>query len=206
MRFDSPSECCRGAPPERLSSSCRRLSTALGHVSPGVLSPYDAVRSRRPVPTAADSTDRVRRGTPLPRPVPPPGFLSPSAVSAATPRSTRVAPCPLETSLDPQLCGLVSCRKRPWGSPFRAFPSRGAVPPSGGPCFPAGSVATSGTARECSGCRGRFPPSADREPRGRAPKSPTSATTRSGTRLPATVHGPPVLHASCPARRPRRVA
>jgi len=70
--------------------------------------------------------------------VPPSGFLSPSAVSAATPRLTRVSPDPLETPLHPQLCGLVSCRKRPWDSPFRAFPSRGAVPPFGGLVLPCG--------------------------------------------------------------------
>jgi len=43
----------------------------------------------------------------------------------------------------PERRGLVSCRRRPWDSPFRAFPSRRAVPPSGGLVLPCGFVARS---------------------------------------------------------------
>jgi len=158
-----------------------------------------------------------------PSPVPPSGFLSPSAVSAATPRLTRVSPDPLETPRDPQLCGLVSCRKRPWDSPFRAFPSRGAVPPSGGLVLPCGFGRDFELRRE--GARfvaiafRRAPISSRATGPRRAPRrdsrignaascgrsrpacppreSPRASTSTSRLRLP-------VLRASHPARRPRQ--
>jgi hypothetical protein len=43
---------------------------------------------------------------------------------------------PLSALLPASPSGLVSCRWRPWGFPFRAFPSQGAVPPLSGRCPP----------------------------------------------------------------------
>jgi hypothetical protein len=142
LRFDSPSEYCRGAPPERLSPSCRRLSPALGSVSPGVLSPYDAVRSRRPVSYHGrlDRPRETRVATPSPGSAlglsqPPGGFSSVLGVRRTCPGCPvhAVAPKPPWSSRS-----LVPCRERPWDSPFRAFPSRGAVPPFDGLLLPCG--------------------------------------------------------------------
>jgi hypothetical protein len=74
------------------------------------------------------------------------GSLAPSAPevpaeqpSRSLPHSVRCAlrvSHPLSALLPARPSGLVSCRKRPWGFPFRAFSSRGAVPPFGGRCPP----------------------------------------------------------------------
>jgi hypothetical protein len=54
-------------------------------------------------------------------------FTSPAA------SALRVPP-PLSGLLSPGPCGLVSCHSRPWDSTSSAFPTRSAVPPSGGLC------------------------------------------------------------------------
>jgi hypothetical protein len=78
--------------------------------------------------------------TASPSPVPSSGFLPLSTVLAL-----RGACAPLARSVVfpeyPTLRGLVSCRSRP-GMPFRAFPSRGAVPALAGLCSLAGSRST----------------------------------------------------------------
>jgi hypothetical protein len=72
------------------------------------------------------------------------GFLSPTTLEARRSdfpelyllrfRSTLRVSHPLSALLPAWPSGLVSCRWRPWGFPFRAFPSQGAVPPLGGRC------------------------------------------------------------------------
>jgi len=57
----------------------------------------------------------------------------------------------------PTLRGLVPCRSRPLESPFRAFPSRGAVPDLSGLCFLAGSRSTTQRRGACEGFASRFP-------------------------------------------------
>jgi hypothetical protein len=66
----------------------------------------------------------------------------------------------------PTLRGLVSCRSRPLESPYRAFPSRGAVPALAGLCFLASSRSTRPTTRH--------------GPRCSRPLSPIAPTTRHG--------------------------
>jgi hypothetical protein len=97
--------------------------------------------------------------------------------------------------------GLVSCRRRPWDFPFRAFPSRRAVPPSGDPCFLASSDSTADPARKSrrspTGFAGAPRPSHRRTLAG------TKATEVGKRELPtAVISDRPVQHASCPARRP----
>jgi len=70
-----------------------------------------------------------------PSPVPSSGFLPLSTVPAALAARTnplRGPPSPCA----PTLRGLVSCRSRPLESPYRAFPSRGAVPALAGLLLP----------------------------------------------------------------------
>jgi len=72
-----------------------------------------------------------------PSPVPSSGFLPLSTVLAALAARTsslRSPPSPCA----PTLRGLVSCRSRPLESPYRAFPSRGAVPALAGQLLPCG--------------------------------------------------------------------
>jgi len=72
-----------------------------------------------------------------PSPVPSSGFLPLSTVPAALAARTnplRGPPSPCA----PTLRGLVSCRSRPLESPYRAFPSRGAVPALAGLLLPCG--------------------------------------------------------------------
>jgi len=98
-----------------------------------------------------------------PSPVPSSGFLPLSTVPAALAARTnplRGPPSPCA----PTLRGLVSCRSRPLESPYRAFPSRGAVPALAGLCFRAGSRSTRPTARH--------------GPRCSRPLSPIAPTTR----------------------------
>jgi len=124
--------------PIRLSPFSHRLSPA-DRVSPllGFFAPTTLAlrvppcchgrRERRP------REARVAR----PSPVPPSGFLSPSAVLASPPRSpglpraARDGACPTA----PRPCFMP---RRPWGSPCRAFPSRRAVPPRRRPLLPCG--------------------------------------------------------------------
>jgi hypothetical protein len=56
----------------------------------------------------------------------------------------------------PTLRGLVPCRSRPLESPFRAFPSRGAVPALAGPFSLAGSRRTAQQRGSVRGVRGPF--------------------------------------------------
>lgn len=137
MRFDSPSESSGVRRPPAFAVCPASLRSRCGSASPGVLRPYDAC-----APGATLCHDRQGRSqetrAATPSSVPPTGFLSPPADQATTPRSSTSYPTPLETSLAPELDGLVSCRQRPWGSPYRAFPSRGAVPPPSGLLLPCG--------------------------------------------------------------------
>lgn len=90
---------------------------------------------------------------------------------------------------------------RPWDSPFRAFPSRGAVPPSDGLLLPRGFEVDSRHRRE-DPLHVR-PLSAARRilaVLGAPAKGRPCATRDTGPWLPATV-SPPHHHASCPARR-----
>jgi len=57
----------------------------------------------------------------------------------------------------PTLRGLVPCRSRPLESPFRAFPSRGAVPDLSGLCFLAGSRSTTQRRGTCEAFATSFP-------------------------------------------------
>jgi len=75
-------------------------------------------------------------------------------------------PCGTRRHRDaPTLRGLVSCRSRPLESPFRAFPSRGAVPALAGLLLPCGFAFDRPTARQVRGVRDTFRRRADLLPR-----------------------------------------
>jgi hypothetical protein len=133
--FDSPSEYYRGAlpdpalavfPPARAGGSGPPL---LGFLVP------TALCSRVPVSAVSGGTEHGRRGVPIPHPCRPRAFSAPRRVQPRRrerpgfPRNARVGARPgvLRPCFMPQ---------RPWDSPFRAFPSRRAVPPCGGPRAP----------------------------------------------------------------------
>lgn len=141
---------------------------------------------RVPRSATTGSTGRRRRGIPLPRPVPSSGFLNPSTVSAATARRARVAPNPpFRRRYAPKLRGLVTCRKRPWDSPSRAFPSRGAVPPRRWALLPCGFDVDRTSGAKVPRLSDRFPPHSALLPRPEPPVRRTSrADMRAGVWLP----------------------
>lgn len=137
--FDSSSEFSGVHRPTRLSPFSRELAPAdRDRLSWGSAS-LRRLRSLVPFSAATGVTRPPReRGSPDPRPVPPSGFFTPRRFQRPTgvgPRSPGTLP---PASLPWELHGPVSCRERPWDSPFRAFPSRGAVPPSDGLLLPCG--------------------------------------------------------------------
>jgi len=82
-----------------------------------------------------------------PSPVPSSGFLPLSTVPAAFRGSRGPLAGPTVRRDAPTLRGLVPCRSRPLESPFRAFPSRGAVPALAGLLLPCGFALDRPTAR-----------------------------------------------------------
>jgi len=137
-----------------------------GIASPGVLAPSNALTPGAPFSLRRDlaaSTKWVKVARPSP--VPSSGFLPLSTVLAALAARTnplRGPPSPCA----PTLRGLVSCRSRPLESPYRAFPSRGAVPALAGLLLPCGFAFDRPTARH--------------GPRCSRPLSPIAPTTRHG--------------------------
>jgi len=106
---------------------------------------------------------RGRRGLPGPRRCRPQGWFpldgSGCECGGADPEE------PVLFHVAPRLRGLVSCRSRSWSSPFRAFPSRGAVPALAGlSCSLAGSRSTTADAARVSPSH-RFRRRADPLPR-----------------------------------------
>jgi len=124
--------------PTRLSPFSRQLSPADRVIaSPGVLCPYDAYAPGATVAAATGANaDRVRRGSPDPRRCRPRAFSAPRRFEPRHPAGPGLPRACSRRRLPPKLRGLVSCRKRPWGSPCRAFPSRRAVPPRRRPMLP----------------------------------------------------------------------
>jgi hypothetical protein len=172
----------RGALPERLSPSWHRLSPALGSASPGVLRPYDACSSRCPVSAMTGSTGHGRRGIPPPRPVPPSRFSQRlGGLSRDDIRRARVAPNPpFAPSLRPGVSRPCCMPRRPWDSPFRAFPSRGAVPPLDGLVLPRGFEVDRDSGAKTPCVSDRFPPRAASWPCSEPPRRDSRA--RLGTR------------------------
>jgi len=145
----------------RLAASSR---PRIGSASPGVLHPYGAYAPRRHHAFASTrdralafrlARDPARfdparpvtrswwgRGEPPPRPVPPSGFLNPSAVPAAREHTPRLPGSRSPACVTWELRGFFSRRRRPWDSSYRAFPFRRAVPPLDGLLLPCGSTRT----------------------------------------------------------------
>lgn len=73
---------------------------------------------------------------PPPHPVPPSGSFNPSAVLAAREHAPRLPGSRSPACVTWELRGFFSRRKRPWDSPYRAFPFRRAVPPLDGAIAP----------------------------------------------------------------------
>jgi hypothetical protein len=135
------------------------------------------------------------------------GFPAPSTFGVPAEQPSRSLPdsvrCALRVShphsalLPAGPSGLVSCRYRPWGFPFRAFSSRGAVPPLGGQC-PPGVFLSPFTPHDPTLPRetGRSPLLAS----GLAPVASALASSR--VLPPATIGAPPPRRA--PASRSRQ--
>lgn len=97
-----------------------------------------AFQSQVPRSSTIGVTDRGRRGLPSPRRCRPRALSAPRRFELPHAVRTRVAPCPPDVRFPQDLRSLVPCRRRPWDFPYRAFPSRRAVPPSDGPLLPCG--------------------------------------------------------------------
>jgi len=167
------------------SSSLRRLQLQVPRLCRGELDPPREARDTTPPPGAAL------------------GFSQPlGGLSREDIRRARVAPNPpFTSSLRPGVSRSCYIPRRPWDSPFRAFPSRGAVPPHDGPLLPRGFGVDRDLRREDP--LNVRPPSAARRVLAAlgAPAKGQPCTTRdTGTWLPATV-SPPHHHATFAARR-----
>jgi len=177
-----------------------------GSASPGFLSPSNALRRVPRSPRRQLSRRRGGQGSPGPCRCRPQGscpsrrFWLRSRI-VRTPRGARRFPWRPDASR-PCSMPLASLE-----SPFRAFPSRGAVPALAGLCFRVGSRSTAARRDEPRA----FPVlSAPRRPFAttRPPSRKEGETdARAGTTVPATVEGTRVA-ASSPARthRARRLA
>jgi len=92
---------------------------------------------------------RGGRGLPTPSRCRPQGWFPLDGSGCSANRSDPVRSPPI-FRVAPKLRGPVSCRSRSLESPFRAFPSRGAVPALAGRCFLAGSRSTTASAARAS--------------------------------------------------------
>lgn len=123
------------APPPLAREGAARAS---GFTSPGVLPPSNA--STPGAPSRHDgSLRRGGRGSPDPRRCRPQGSC-PSRRFWLRSRCARTLARSAALRDAPTLRGLVPCRSRPWETPSRAFPSRGAVPALAGLVLPCGFV------------------------------------------------------------------
>lgn len=103
----------------------------------------------------ASSPDRARLAAPST------GFRSPSAVSAAPAPVNASCPAPpVPPTLRPRASRSVARPHRPWDSPYRAFPSRGAVPPLDGLLLPCGFDFDRVSGAKIPWLSDRFPPRA----------------------------------------------
>jgi len=131
LGFDSPSEYCRGALPDAaLAVFPPARADGSGPPLVGFLVPT-ALCSRVPVSAASGVTGRRRRGLPIPHPCRPRAFSAPRRVQPRRLEKTRF-PEPTLDGARPETLRPCFMPQRPWDSPFRAFPSRRAVPPCGG--------------------------------------------------------------------------
>lgn len=104
-------------------------------------------------------------GAATPPSVPPSGFREPLGGFGRVARADPSCPEPARTALTPKLRGRLSDRERPWDSPYRAFPSRGAVPRLRGRLLPCEFRHDRFPARGPRGCHDRFPACARPLPR-----------------------------------------
>jgi hypothetical protein len=185
----------------------------IGSASPGVLRPYGALLQGARVFRDRRSRPREARAA-SPSPVPPSGFLSPSAGSAASPRRSSGRPGPPLDGARPGTLRPCFMPQRPWDSPFRAFPSRRAVPPFGGLLLPCGFDVDSRPARRLRFVARAFRRAPPGEPRGRSVRahaatgwwdwaSRSRRDRPSPHELPRTARG--TTDRSHRARRPRAV-
>lgn len=146
VKFGSPSEYCRGTPPERFFTELRPAGSRrrLGHyTSPGVPRPYGVLVPGAPfchdqlAPAVGGEEYHFLAGAALGFSQPLGGFSRDDAREPELPRTHAS-----RRRYARNVRGLVPCRRRPWDFPFRAFPSRRAAPPSGDTCFLASSDST----------------------------------------------------------------
>jgi len=113
---------CRASPPLSREEAARLP----GSTSPGVLSPFERLYAGCPF-SPRRLSPRGGRGSPDPRRCRPQGSC-PSRRFWLRSRCARTLARSAALRDAPTLRGLVPCRSRPWETPCRAFPSRGAVP------------------------------------------------------------------------------
>jgi hypothetical protein len=141
LKFDSPSECYRGAPPDSaLAVFPQALAVRTGTRLSWGSAPLRRLRygCHRAATTGANA-DRVRRGLPDPHRCRPRAFSAPRRFWLRHPADPG---CPelLRTTLAPKLRGLLSCRDVPGVRPAELSPPGEPYRLVGGRCFPAGST------------------------------------------------------------------
>jgi hypothetical protein len=205
VKFDSPSEYDQGTPPDRVLTGLqpRRLAPTV-RVTPlvGFLVPT-AFEFRVPrsattelAPAVGGEEYHFLAGAALGFSQPLGGFSRDDAREPELPRTHAS-----RRRYAWNVRGLVPCRRRPWDSPFRAFPSRRAGPPFDGSCFLASSDSTADRHESPGDLR---PVSPARPARATSRTLAGTTATEAGKReLPTAVMSDrPVQRASCPARRP----
>lgn len=161
-------------------------------------------RSSRPARAGLRETG----GAILP-PVPPSGFHTPSAVLAAAPFDEPGCPNPpLSTPLRPRASQAYSIPLASVGFALKSLTlpkSRAALLDSAALCSLAVSDPTAISDAETPAISDRFPPLAPPPGRPDPPRRGPGRDSRTVARVPRGRHlRPPVLRASCPARRPRQ--
>jgi len=126
VKFGSPSEYCRGTPPERFFTEVRPAGSRrrLGHyTSPGVPRPYGVLVPGAPFCHDRARAGRGRRGIPLPRRCRPRVFSTPRRFQPRRRTWTRVAPDPRFTSsLRPERSRPCFMPQTPLGFSLQSFP------------------------------------------------------------------------------------
>jgi len=161
VEFGSSSErdhvvSARPRSPFRLAHA-RRNVPGIGSASPGVLAPSKTQLRRVPLLTRTAARPSGKTKVARPSSVPSSGFLPLSTVQAALAarhellRARRYAVAPR------RFAALLHAARVSLELPYRAFPSRGAVPALAGRCFLAGSHPTTASAACSSSSRSLSP-------------------------------------------------
>jgi len=188
-----PFRVLRGAPPAGFRRLARELAPTVRVRLSWGSSPLRRLRSRchplpRPArPIAGDESCHALAGAAH-------GLSQPHGGSGHDAPLEHSYPHTLETPLAPELGSLISCRQRPWGSPYRAFPSRRAVPPPGGLLLPCGFSLDRDSGAKTAGLSRSVSLAVPAPGRARALAS-ANATVRSGREILRSLESP--VHRPC---------